>query len=244
MRLENPLPVEAIRESEKWPFPRGEWPATVPAVAQVLRRGLKFDRATILVGENGVGKSTLVEAVAMAFGLSSEGGSTGAQHRTRATESDLYKHLTLVRGANGVRWGYFVRAESMHGLFTYLEDNPNPDPRFPDVDFHRLSHGESFQALLATSRFRGRGFWVMDEPEAGLSFESQLALVGTLKDLLGQPGSQVLLATHSPIIAALPGARLLQLDSAGITEVTWDDLGTVFHYRSFLQSPQRYLRHL
>ncbi|MCK0112144.1 AAA family ATPase [Ornithinimicrobium sp. F0845] len=232
-----PLPVRQVvraRDSELSP---SRWPATLAPVAQILRDGLDLGPATVLVGENGTGKSTLVEAIAIAYGLSAEGGSTGAMHSTRRTESDLCEHLSLVRGAGASRWGYFLRAETMHGLFTYLQDTLQQD-------FHRFSHGESFLEMINSNRFAGDGFFVMDEPEAGLSFTAQLALVGALSDMVANGRAQVLIATHSPVLATLPGARILELDDEGLHERAWEDLGVVDHYRRFLDAPERYLRHL
>jgi predicted ATPase len=240
------LPVRRVERSPYAALPDDRWPLTIPAVAQVMREGLDLAQATILVGENGSGKSTLVEAIAIAFGLSREGGSTGARHSTRDTESALHDDLRLVRGAGASKWGYFLRAETMHGLFSYLEDHPSTsnDEANSEPDFHRLSHGESFLEMLRTRRFTGDGFFVMDEPEAGLSFSAQLALVGALGDAVSEPGRQVLLATHSPVVASLPGARILQLDETGIHETQWEDLDVVDHYKRFLDGPGRYLRHL
>lgn len=195
----------------------------------------------MLVGENGSGKSTLIEAIAIAYGLSPEGGSTGAMHSTRETESGLHRHLRIERGAGASHWGYFLRAETMHGLYSYLEDHPGARP---EPDFHRLSHGESFMAMLSTKRFNGGGFFLLDEPEAGLSFVTQLTLLGQLADLADNDRTQLIIATHSPIIARMPGATLLQLDQDGMTEIDFDDLALINHYRSFLDSPERYLRHL
>ncbi|HEU5486766.1 MAG TPA: AAA family ATPase [Microlunatus sp.] len=233
-------PVRAVREDPAHPLDRRSWPATLAPIRQLLDDGLDLGALTILVGENGTGKSTLVEAVALAYGLSPEGGSTGARHSTRSSESPLGGALHLTRGAGASKWGYFVRAETMHGLFTYLEDHPGAW----DPEFHALSHGESFLTMLGSRRFTDPGFFVLDEPEAGLSFTSQLALVGQLAELAGDPRSQVLLATHSPILAAVPGATLLQLDEHGITTTAWKDLDVVDHYRRFLDGPGRYLRHL
>ena len=223
----------------------GEWPLTLAPIAQLLRDGLDLGAATVLVGANGSGKSTIVEAIAMAFGLAPEGGSTGAQHRTYESESILHRELTLVRGAGGSRWGYFVRGETLHGLVGYLDETArDPLSRTTDPVFARLSHGETFLALLASTRFRGPGFFVMDEPEAGLAFEAPLALLGELTALSRRRGCQVLVATHSPIVAALPGATILQLDADGLRPKAWDDLATVEHYRRFLAAPQQYLRHV
>lgn len=103
----------------------GGWPFTMGPVVQLLRDGLELSELTILVGENGVGKSTIIEAVAMAFGLSPEGGSTNSRRSDRASESPLHERIRLVRGITRSRWGYFLRAETMHGLLTYLEENPS-----------------------------------------------------------------------------------------------------------------------
>ncbi|MGO4663058.1 AAA family ATPase [Terrabacter sp. 2TAF16] len=236
-----PLPVRRVRRSTDATLTANQWPATLAPVAHVLDGGLDLAPATIVVGENGTGKSTFVEAVAVAYGLAPEGGSTGALHATRPTESPLSQSISLERGAGASRWGYFLRAETMHGLFTYLEDNPS---RRPEPRFHELSHGESFLAMLNSDRFTGEGFFVMDEPEAGLSFHAQLALVGALIQLVSQPGVQVLIATHSPVVASLPGALILEFDEDGIHERAWDDLDVVDHHRRFLEAPERYLRHL
>jgi predicted ATPase len=217
----------------------GRWPMTIPAVAQLAREGMDLARGvTFLVGENGSGKSTIVEGVAQAFGLNPEGGSTGSQHATRATESPLGTSLRIQRGLAASRWGFFLRAETMHGWYSYLEDNPGKwDPRF-----HELSHGESFLAVLET-RFDGGGLYCLDEPEAALSFSSTLALIAVLQRVVAAKG-QVLCATHSPVLASLPGARIIEVGDWGLRETTWDDLELVAHWKRFLGAPQAYLRHL
>ncbi|MEI2776659.1 MAG: AAA family ATPase [Tetrasphaera sp.] len=240
MRWLEPLPVRRIRRAADADLPDDQWPLTMGPVRQLLRDGLELGRVTILVGENGTGKSTLVEAIAMAFGMPGEGGSTGAMHASYPSESPLHEALTIERGPGGSRWGYFLRAETTHGLFTYLALNPGAR----DPDFHRFSHGESFLAMLSSGRFRGDGFFVMDEPEAGLSFSAQLALIGQLHGFAQARSSQVLIATHSPVLASIPGARILELDESGYHEREWADLEVVDHYRRFLDQPQRYLRHV
>jgi len=236
----DPLPVRRVRRASDVESGADAWPFTLAPVRQLLRDGLDLARLTVLVGENGTGKSTLVEAIAMAFGMPGEGGSTGARHKTYVSESTLPEALTLERGAGASKWGYFLRAETTHGLFTYLANNPGPR----DPDFHALSHGESFFAMLTSGRFRGGGFFVMDEPEAGLSFTAQLALVGSLHSIAAGRSAQVLLATHSPILAAIPGARILELDESGYHAREWADLEVTDNYRRFLEAPERYLRHV
>lgn len=219
----------------------GEWPATIPAIAQLLREGLDLAPVTVLIGENGSGKSTMVEGIAQAYGLSPEGGSTGARHSSRPSESPLYESLWLSRGLGSTRWGFFLRAETMHGFYSYLEANPPQGGSEPV--FHEISHGESFLALLR-SRFRSPGLYVLDEPESALSFSACLGLIGLLHELVEEGTSQVLVATHSPIVAAIPGARILQFDDAGFHETSWEELDLVQNYRSFLAEPMRYLRHV
>jgi predicted ATPase len=235
-----------VRRAQLWDqagYDPEQWPYTLPAVRQLLTEGLDLaPGVTFLVGENGTGKSTLVEAIAQAYGLNAEGRSRGSMHATRTTESDLHTKLQLVRSPGELQASYFLRAETMHGLYSYLEDNPPPERRRPDVPFHRMSHGESFLVLLR-SRFQGYGFFVMDEPESALSFQSSLALLAAIDDLRKE-GAQVLIATHSPVLASLPGAHLLEIGEPGIRRARWEDLDLVRDWKGFLEAPQRWLRHL
>jgi predicted ATPase len=218
--------------------PRDAWPATVPAVAQVLRDGLDLaPGVTFLVGENGSGKSTLLEGLAGAFGLGLEGGERQSLHQTHPSESGLQDWLRLVRGGGGTRNGFFLRAETMHGFFTYLATEAGVS------GYHQMSHGESFLSAMRWY-FRKPGFFCLDEPEAALSFSSTLVLVSQLHELAQTAGAQVVCATHSPVLAALPGATILEVGDWGIRETTWDDLVLVANWRSYLQDPYRYLRHV
>jgi len=237
--LHDTRPLRRIDRAPEAPQQGTGWPHDVPAVAQLLAEGLELPAGvTFLVGENGSGKSTLVEAVAEAYGLNVEGGTPYGRHRTRESESPLASWLRLTRGAGGGRWGFFLRAESMHGYYTYLErENVGPGARY-----HAMSHGESFLEVIAAN-LDSRGLYCLDEPESALSFSSVLALIGTLDDL-ARSGAQVLCATHSPVLCALPGARILEVGDWGLRETSWDDLLLVEHYRSFLAAPERYLRHV
>lgn len=233
--------LEAHADAQTEHLPDGEWPRTIPAVAQVLADGLDLaPGVTLLVGENGSGKSTIVEAAAAAFGLSPEGGSTQGMHSTRVSESPLGRALTVQRGIGASRWGFFLRAETMHGWYTYSESLPGGGGSTPA--FHEMSHGESFLSVVA-NRIDSPGFYCLDEPEAALSFVSTFALMDTLSELAGI-GAQVLCATHSPMLAALPGARILEVGDWGLRESAWEDLELVKHWQTFMRSPQHYLRHL
>jgi predicted ATPase len=237
-------PVVRVDRADGEVLPRDQWPRTVPAVEQLLRDGLVLDKGvTFLVGENGSGKSTIVEAVAMLFGLSPEGGSRQGMHSTRATESPLATVLRMQRGLGSPRWGFFLRAETMHGWYSFLEGHPQPDSvQTRDPVFHEMSHGESFLALLK-ARFNQPGFYCLDEPEAALSFSSTLGLIGALHDI-AEAGGQVLCATHSPVLAAMPGATILEVGEWGYRRTSWEQLELVQHWKAYLDTPGRYLRHI
>jgi predicted ATPase len=229
-------PVVRVSRADGDGLPRGQWPRTVPAVEQLLTEGLTLDKGvTFLVGENGSGKSTIVEAVAMAFGMSPEGGSTHGHHSTRPTESPLSSVLRLQRGLGSPRWGFFLRAETMHGWYTFSEEHAGPS-------FHEMSHGESFLKVLR-ARFDSPGFYCLDEPEAALSFSSTLGLIRVLRDVV-RDGGQVLCATHSPVLAAMPGATILEVGDWGYRRTTWEELELVQHWKAYLEAPGRYLRHV
>ena len=238
MSLGDRFPIRSVEQASDSSLTG--WPATLAPVAQLLSSGLTFGPATVLVGENGSGKSTIVEGIARAFGLSQEGGSTGATLSTRQSESPLWEHLTIVRNPGASKRGYFLRGETAHGLFTYLENNPNRYARTPEPVFHEMSHGESFLSLVG-EKFRGDGLWVLDEPEAALSFRGCLRLVRALTEKLEGGRSQVILSTHSPVLAALPGATLLEVGDWGIRPTPWQESELVMGWRSFLAHPERHL---
>lgn len=234
------LPVTQVKRAVDLSHVANEWPAHLPAVSHLLEHGLTLGPLTVLVGENGSGKSTLVEGVAQAYGLSPEGGSTGARHTSRASESPLWRWLQLVRGIGASRWGFFLRAETMHGFYSYLEENPS---KRAEPAFHEMSHGESFLEVLA-NRFTGPGLYILDEPESALSFSGCLALVGLLHRMADSGKMQTIVATHSPIIAATPGARILEIGEWGLREQDWQELELVQNWKAFLDDRDLYLRHV
>ena len=236
--------MRAFRPSSGLAFNAGAWPATVPAAAQLLREGLELRPGiTILVGENGSGKSTVVEMLADAYGLDPQGGSLLASSRpprVRPTEPGGDDQLFVERGPAGrAAWAYFLRADTMHSLYTFLEEHPG---RGRPERLHELSHGQGFLEILRT-RVNQRGFYLMDEPDSPLSFVASLGLVALLHDL-AREGSQAIVATHSPIVAAVPGAHVLELGGWGIREARWADLEIVHSWRDFLNDPALHLRYL
>jgi predicted ATPase len=233
----------AYAEGDEPPL-RG-WPFDLAPVAQVLREGLRLDRpVTFLVGENGSGKSTLIEAIAEAYGVDLRGGHIGRDYATGAEKSPLAQELRLRRTKVGRRMvgttprGYFLRAETAYGFFEVMSGSQ----AYGGYDLMRLSHGESFLAVFDT-RFDRPGPYLMDEHESALSFTSCLKLLALIGDIV-ERGSQVICATHSPLLAALPGAQILEIGEHGIRVVAWQDLQLVDHWRRFLSRPDVYLRHL
>jgi predicted ATPase len=231
-------PLRRIALAPDATYDKNAWWARIPAVAAVLEHGLNVPAGvTFLVGENGSGKSTLIEALAQAVGLNPEGGSRNAMHSTRATESPLGDLLELTRTPGRRPRSYFLRAETTHGLYTYLE-SLGPE----DGDLHDRSHGEGFLTLLER-KFGGYGFYLMDEPEAPLSFASTLALLHRLADLRSE-GAQVIVATHSPLLTALPNATIMELGPHGIRRSDWRNLAIVAQWRRFMESPDFFLHDL
>ena len=216
--------------------PTDGYPWDLPAV-----RGLPLEldpAVTVVVGENGSGKSTLVEAIAVAAGLNPEGGSWQVTFTTEDSHSPLTEHLRI-SWAGRLNPGWFLRAESFYNVATHRIRNPG---KRPETNYHAVSHGESFLGV-AREWFADRRFFVLDEPEAALSFQGQLALIQAVLDGVAA-GGQFVIATHSPILMATPGARLVQFTETGLDRSSYDELGVVELWRSFLDDPQRFLRHL
>lgn len=198
---------------------------------------------TLFVGENGTGKSTLLEAIAVAMGFNPEGGSRNFSFSTRDTVSPLSRNLTPIMTAHP-RDGFFLRAESFYNTATYIDEIdglPAASGKIIDsyggVSLHEQSHGESFLALVQ-NRFGGNGVYILDEPEAALSPQSQLVLLSELCSLVKR-GSQIIAATHSPILLACPGAAILEFTEEGVERTDYSDCGHVRLYRRFLECPER-----
>ncbi len=222
------------------------YPFELPAVRALP--DIEFAPVTVFVGDNGTGKSTLVEALAVAAGFNAEGGSRNLKFETFATHSALASSLRL-RWSRRPRWGWFLRAETFYGMATHitLDDEVDAQGRpvgvagmFPDL--HHRSHGESFLSLI-DSRMRADGMYLLDEPESALSFHGQLKLLATMHDACAE-GAQFVIATHSPMLMAYPGARIYEFDDDGAHEVSFDDASSVGLWRAFLERPDRFFRHL
>lgn len=226
-------------------FTEGQYPFTIPAVKTLQSIAFNPD-VTFIIGENGTGKSTLLEALAVAIGLNPEGGSRNFNFSTRPSHSQLWQHLRIVRSWSRPRDQYFLRAESFYNVATEIEalDKEPGSPQIIDayggVSLHNQSHGESFFALIM-NRFRGNGLYLLDEPEAALSPMRQLQMLRRMRELI-MLDSQFIVATHSPILLAYPNALILTLDETGYHKMTYTQTE---HYRvmkAFLDDPDEGVR--
>ena len=222
------------------------WPFTLPAVRELWEDGLEIGPGvTFLVGENGSGKSTLVEAIASRYprqGARSTSQLSNLGPEPSPEDSQLGLHLQVERDGMASPHGYFLRAELMHSYLAQQMDERDAQRTWSGVDVMAMSHGQSFLEVLR-QRFTEVGVYFLDEPESALSFQSSLGLLA-LFAVLASEGSQVICATHSPLLCALPGATILEVGEHGLRHVAWDDLELVRHWRAFLEAPDRYLRHL
>jgi predicted ATPase len=221
--------------------PTKGFPYELPAVKH-LGKVQFHERVTFIVGDNGMGKSTLVEALAIVAGFPPEGGSRSGVRESDPTVSELCKYVRLTWENARPSWGWFLRAESFFNVATYLAESGRdfPSRRGATWNFHGMSHGESF-LQLALERFGQAGFFVMDEPEAALSINGCFKLM-RLIDHACDAGAQFVIATHSPILMAYPSASIYQLDRDDIRKVAYNDVFSVDLWRRFLADPQKYVR--
>jgi predicted ATPase len=214
-----------------------EYPFCVPAIQHLER--LEFHPAvTFFIGENGSGKSTLLEAMAVKLGFNAEGGSKNFNFATRETHSNLHEFIRLERGIGHPADNYFLRAESFYNLATQIEDL-GVEYGYGKKSLHHQSHGEAFLSLLL-NRLQGDGLYLFDEPEAALSPQRQLSVL-TLLHRLVYHQSQMVIATHSPILLAYPNARIYQFSPDGIAEVKYTETEHYQVTKDFLNRHERML---
>ncbi|MGQ0775144.1 MAG: AAA family ATPase [Pseudonocardiales bacterium] len=229
------------------PYDPAQWPFTMPPIKKILTEGLRFSRpVTFLIGENGSGKSTVLAAIAEAQGVDARGGSVGRRYAPAAPKSELARQLAIELTAHGTRTigrkarGYFLRAETAYGYFQFVERQHVAG--FGDRSLLEQSHGESFWQLFE-HKFSHPGLYLMDEPESALSFSSCLRLIGLIQSLAAT-GSQIICATHSPLLTAFPQAHLIEVGDHGLRTLEWAELELVDHWRRYLTTPDAYLRHI
>jgi predicted ATPase len=222
-----------------------QYPFCLPAVRKLTQIDL-HPKVTFFVGENGSGKSTVLEAIAVSLGFNAEGGSKNFNFGTRRSHSVLHEYLRIAKGVKRPRTGFFLRAESFFNVATEIErldEGPGGPPvidSYGGRSLHEQSHGESFLALML-ERFGAQGLYILDEPEAALSPQRQLAVLSRMHDLVLDQ-SQFIIATHSPILMAYPDACIYRCDSEGLTQVAYQDTDHFKVTREFLANPERMLR--
>ena len=217
-----------------------EYPFSIPAIRELDE--LPFGSpVTFFIGENGTGKSTLLEAIAVAAGFNAEGGSRNFRFATRASHSPLHEHLRLVRSGARPKDGYFLRAESFYNVAT-AADEYGVNRSNGGESLHAQSHGESFMALVL-HLLNGHGLYLFDEPEAALSPTRQLSLMVAMQQLV-EHGSQFIIATHSPILLGYPEAEILQFGAGSIAPVAYRETEHYVVTRAFLERPEKMLREL
>lgn len=244
---ENGYLLEFVLERERVPS-FSEYPFSLPAVSNL--ESLTFHpKVTFFIGENGSGKSTLLEAIAYAVGLNPEGGSRNTTFSTADTHSDLYDYSRLIRSHKVPKDSYFLRAESFYNLATYMDDADDPEysrsvylGSYGGKSLHEQSHGESFMAAM-TNKLRGAGIYLFDEPEAALSPSRQLAALAVFNKLVNLE-SQLIIATHSPILMAYPDALIYHFSENGIAPVTYEETEHYTITKEFLNKPDKMIRYL
>ncbi len=230
------------------PVDKSSYLSRLPVVRYLAEKGsLPLTRdVTFFVGENGTGKSTLIEAVAAAYGFNPEGGSRNFSFSTAEAHSELWKHLTLVRNRYP-KDGFFLRAESFFNVATYIDELDSIPAASPPIiggyggdSLHGQSHGESFLALVQ-NRFFGKGLYILDEPEAALSPMRLMTLIAEMGRLCAAE-SQFIIATHSPILMAYPNAQIYLLEDSGVRSVSYRETEHYTVTRRFLENPEKMMK--
>lgn len=228
------------RDPDEWGT---DFPFDVPAVDAIEQ--LRLDApVTLFAGDNGSGKSTVVEAIAEAMGFSAQGGELERSGELPAVPRPVFDGaLHPVLGARRPRTGFFLRAESFFNVASFVDSGAifAPDlSLYGGAPLHEQSHGESFLALAA-NRFGGESLYILDEPEAALSVTGALALLAIVARA-ARAGAQFIIATHSPILLASPGARIYEFGEGGVAPCAYEDLEAVRLTRDFIDAPDRYIR--
>lgn len=235
--------IKEIRLFDGITFDR--YPFSLPFVKHL--ESFKFKKpVTFFVGENGTGKSTLLEALAVSYGLNPEGGSKNFNFSTKRTHSELHDFIKIIRGSRTPKDTFFLRAESFYNVASQIDESESERigllKSYGGKSLHEQSHGESFLALIL-HRFWGNGLYLLDEPEAALSPQKLLTLIARIAQLV-KDNSQFVIATHSPILMAFPNAQIYVLSEEGITLTPYFETSHYQLTKQFLNHPDAVLRHL
>lgn len=233
------LKKEKVSSFSKYPF-------SLPIVKN-FKKIIFHPSVTFFIGENGTGKSTLLEAIAIAMGFNPEGGTKNFNFQTRKSHSVLHEYIKIIKGITPPDDGFFLRAESFYNFASNideLDESPWGGPPIKNSyggnSLHNQSHGESFFSLFM-NRFSGKSIFILDEPEAALSPTKQMALLARMNDLIKER-SQFIIATHSPIIMAYPNSVIYQLNNGNLEEVLYRDTEHFAITKEFINNPDKLLK--
>jgi predicted ATPase len=248
-RLDGPL-LDQVKVTFADTIDCNQYPFSLPLIKNL--KTITFPtQVTFFVGENGTGKSTILEAIAEKAGLGPEGGSKNFHFKTAAEH--VYKGTDTLSGCFTLSWRmkphdcYFFKAESFFNIATYIDQIASHDFSIYDSyggkSLHVQSHGESFLAFFK-NRVGNKGFYIFDEPEAALSPQRQLSLLVIINQLCKDSNAQFIIATHSPILLAFPNATIYSCDSDILTRIDYTDTQHYQITKQFLDNPEHYLHHL
>ena len=251
----NTLYIKGIKLGKE--IPKGNYLNELSVIKNLKKSGgIIFKKPiTFFVGENGIGKSTLIEAIAVQSGFNPEGGSKNYNFSTKQTHSILCDYMTIVKGFNLAKWGYFLRAESFYNTTSYIDyldiehwsDNDyvsylrKQEVADNSCSSHNMSHGESF--LRTVSTFGGKGLYILDEPEAALSPSGIMKLMCYIQELVKKE-AQFIISTHSPLLIASPNAEIYQITEKGFDKVSYDQTDHFQIKKRFLNNTEQMLRYL
>ena len=220
-----------------------KYPFCIPVIKNLNYLNL-HPNVTFIVGENGSGKSTILEAIAVAYGFNPEGGTKNFNFSSVDTHSSLHNYIKIIKGVTKPKDGFFLRAESFYNVESTIDElNFHGSPSFIQgygrKSLHERSHGEAFLALIL-NRFSGNSVFILDEPEAALSPLRQMTLISRIHQL-ALKGSQFIIATHSPIIMAYPNASIYEIREGNLQLVNYKDTESYKITSSFINNTNNML---
>ena len=226
-----------------------EYPFSVSSIGN-LNKIIFHPNITYIVGENGSGKSTILEALAIHQGFNAEGGTKNFNFSTNKSHSILHRHLKIKRSTKMLKDGFFLRAESFFNFASNIDNLDSIPSNSPKIinsygckSLHEQSHGESFFSLMQ-NRFGDNGLYILDEPEAALSPSRQITMLALIHDLI-QRGSQFIISTHSPILLSYPNALIYEINNEGyINKVLYEETDIYLNTTDFLSNYKKFHKKL